>query len=251
MIYTHDTFLKLISDTDRNLEILNINGITDYTINVYFINATFIDDNLLKIGLKTGKTITIPFSSINESKMALNRMQIYIDRLRDKDPIYISPDVKKYVDYAVSNSLSGPTGPTGPSIIFYNFSHGQIDPMDSQSYYIGDLTESEPSTISTKSKMVKSMVDGYIINITIMTYIAGEIGSSEIQKFKIKNTTTNDYRLITDSYRNLSPSQLDNFTLDDRLRINTGDELEIIWENPDYEVSPISVKHNFNAYIIF
>ena len=147
--------------------------------------------------------------------------------------------------------LTGPTGPAGLSQVFYNFSHGQMDPMDSTSYYIGDLSDIEASSFSSKSRRVKSKVNGSINSVTIMTYIAGSIGSGESQTFVLNNFTSGLSSVITSTYSNISASQLDNFVLSTPLVISVDDELEIIWTNPNYETNPISIRHNFNVYVVF
>jgi hypothetical protein len=147
--------------------------------------------------------------------------------------------------------ITGPTGPSGgPSILTYQFAHSSMDPVDNMSYYIGNIPDSPAqSSSSVASKRVKSLVDGHVKNITIMTQILGDLGSQENQTFIIKNFTKNISVTIVSDYKNTLNSQLDTYNLTTPLEITKDDELEIIWQVPTFELSPGLVRHSFNAFI--
>jgi len=135
--------------------------------------------------------------------------------------------------------------------ITYKFSHSPMDPVDNMDYYIGDISDAPAqSNNSTLSKRVKSLIDGQVTQISIMTQILNELGSSESQTFKICNHTKGTSVIITSDYKNLANSQLDNYTLSTPLEVSVNDELYIIWNTNTFFVSPIGVRHNFNIYII-
>lgn len=149
--------------------------------------------------------------------------------------------------------LTGPTGPAGNAslnVITYQFSHSPMDPVDNGIYYIGNIQDSPAqSNSSIASKRVKSLVDGKIVKVSLMTQISGDLGSNESQSFLIKNFTKNTQSVISNNYKHLSNSQLDNFTLENSLNISKDDELEIIWSAPVFTTSPKLVRHNFIVYI--
>ena len=57
------------------------NGIGSYTINPYTVVNVMINNNLVKVSLKSGKVVIIPFSTINEAKLALPRIKESIDKI--------------------------------------------------------------------------------------------------------------------------------------------------------------------------
>ena len=150
----------------------------------------------------------------------------------------------------ISNSNQGST-PVSNIGITYKFSHSPMDPVDNMDYYIGDISDSPAqSNNSTSSKRVKSLVDGKVSQITIMTQILNKLGSTESQKFTLHNHTKGTSSIITSEYKHLANSQLDNFILDNPLYISANDELYIVWSITSFSVSPVSVRHNFNIYVV-
>jgi len=107
--YTYDKFLRPITESDRNIKILDDMGIVKYTIDPFFINNVAISNNLLNINLKSDRVITLNFSTINESKIALSRIQQQIDLLTNNIPYRIDKDIQNYLDDRLSN-LSGGGG---------------------------------------------------------------------------------------------------------------------------------------------
>ncbi len=134
--------------------------------------------------------------------------------------------------------------------ITYQFSHSPMDPVDNMSYYIGGVSDSPAqSNSSTLSKRVKSLIDGKVTQVSIMTQILNQLGSSESQTFTLNNHTKGTSVVITSEYKNMANSQLDNFTLENPLDVSTNDELYIVWVIDQFSVSPIAVRHNFNIYV--
>ena len=89
MSFSYDKFLRPITSSDRYIQILDNTGKVEYTINSFSILNVFVNNNLLKINLKSGRAIEIPFISQNESKLAISRIQEQIDILTQKIPINI------------------------------------------------------------------------------------------------------------------------------------------------------------------
>jgi hypothetical protein len=97
MGYSWDKFLKPLSDSDTNIQILDNKGIVNQTINPRAVLNVMINNNVIKVSLKSGKVNTIPFSTINESKMALPRIKQQIDVLNRKKPLFVNNELKNYV----------------------------------------------------------------------------------------------------------------------------------------------------------
>jgi hypothetical protein len=112
-MYSYDKFLRPITTTDRNIQIMNDSGIVKYTVNPFSVINVMISNNLLKINMKQGRVILVNFSSVNESKLAISRIQEQIDILTEKAPLFIDKQVANYVDNKVLTGLIGPTGATG------------------------------------------------------------------------------------------------------------------------------------------
>lgn len=162
--------------------------------------------------------------------------------------IYVSPSGSKWrwngKAWVSMRSADAATG------ITYKFSHSPMDPVDNMDYYIGDISDSPAqSSNSIFSKRVKSLIDGRVTQVSIMTQILGELGSSEVQTFILKNHTKGTSSEITSQYSHSSNSQLDNFTLSAPMDVSAGDEMYIIWRISYFAVSPIGVRHNFNIYV--
>lgn len=162
--------------------------------------------------------------------------------------VYVSPSGSKWrwngKAWVSMRSADAATG------ITYKFSHSPMDPVDNMDYYIGDISDSPAqSSNSIFSKRVKSLIDGRVSQVSIMTQILGELGSGEAQTFILKNHTKGTSSEITSQYSHSSNSQLDNFTLSAPMDVSAGDEMYIIWRISYFAVSPIGVRHNFNIYV--
>ena len=113
MSYSWDKFLKPLSDTDTNIQILDNNNVVTHTINPFVILNVLINNNLIKVSLKSGRVITIPFSTLNESKLALPRIKQYIDTLNKKVPLFVNNELKNYVNDVTDTFFYQSTIPTG------------------------------------------------------------------------------------------------------------------------------------------
>ena len=115
-MFSYDRFLRPITTSDNNIQVLDNTGSVVYTINPFSVGSTKVSNNVLKISFKSGKIIPITFSSINESKIALSLFQSQIDTLLEKTPTLMDIKIKNYIDYIVSlNSSSGTSGSSGSS----------------------------------------------------------------------------------------------------------------------------------------
>lgn len=104
--YTYNTFLNQYTDTDSTLQIVDTDGVIKFTINPYSILTTMISNNLLTFKIKSGRLISIPFSTMNESKIALILAEERIQLLINKTPNFIDKQVEKYVEVNVGSGLT-------------------------------------------------------------------------------------------------------------------------------------------------
>lgn len=125
MSYIYDNFLKPISQGDRNLQILDSTGIIVHTVNPFSIIETSVSNSLIKINLKSQKTITLDFYNPLQTQQALISLQTQIDTLIQNVPFVISKDLENYIDDQISDVNIINTS-TASSTINYNYNLGNI-----------------------------------------------------------------------------------------------------------------------------
>lgn len=113
MSYTYDTFLKPVTTTDRNIQILDTDGNVKYTLNPFSVLNVMASNNILRISIKSGRVILVGFSSSNEARLALPRIQEQIDTLTQKTPYNIDKSVENYIGGVGVIGATGATGPDG------------------------------------------------------------------------------------------------------------------------------------------
>ena len=136
--YSYDTFLRPITDNDRNIKILGVDLLVKYTIDPFTINNTNVSANLVRINLKSNKIITLEFSTSNGAKLALIRLREQIDILITKTPLLIDKDVKNYVTNVIDVLT---TNGTFSSLATNNFNlipiTTPLNPTSGSMYYDG------------------------------------------------------------------------------------------------------------------
>lgn len=117
MSYSHDKFLRPLTPSDKNIKILDNENNIKYSIDPFSINNTAIINNLVKISLKSDRIITLNFSTLNESQIALLLLRSQIDELIIKVPNLIDKDIENYIistiDGYIFSGVTGSIGPTG------------------------------------------------------------------------------------------------------------------------------------------
>jgi hypothetical protein len=115
MSYSYDKFLRPITTSDKSIKILDDTNDIKYTIDPFVITNTAAINNILRISLKSLKVILLSFSSKNEAKVALARLQEQIDILTTKVPILIDKDIQNYIRNQIEQVgiIVGPTGSQG------------------------------------------------------------------------------------------------------------------------------------------
>jgi len=106
MAYKLDNFLVQVSDTDNLLKIKDTTGVIKHTINAYSITSLRAINNVVKIITKS-HTIDLDFSTTNEARIALSRIQTQVDILKERSPLFIDAEVKNFVLETITQSLAG------------------------------------------------------------------------------------------------------------------------------------------------
>jgi hypothetical protein len=97
MAYKLENFLVQVSATDRLLKIKESSGIIKHTIDGFSITSLRAVNNIVKIITKSN-TIDLDFSTTNEARIALSRIQAQIDLLKEKTPLIIDKKISNYVN---------------------------------------------------------------------------------------------------------------------------------------------------------
>ena len=113
MIFSYDKFLRPLTSSDNEIHIYDNDGNIIYVINPFQISSSISSNNVLKINIRKGKVISISFSSANESKLALSILQIQVDELKTKMPIFIDKQIENYISGTSGSGTSGTSGTSG------------------------------------------------------------------------------------------------------------------------------------------
>lgn len=96
MSYKLSNFLVPISNNDMLLKINGGDGIIKHIINVYSIISLRAVNNLVKIITKS-KEIDLDFSTTNEARIALSKIQSQLDTLKEKPPLFVDKEMINYL----------------------------------------------------------------------------------------------------------------------------------------------------------
>jgi len=110
MNFSFDKFLKPLTSSDKNIKIYDNNNVVKYITNPFNVKTLNISNNLITINLESGRNITLDFATQNEAKQAVQKLQLYVDTLKNSlVPYYI----QHAVELEAPNFTKGPTGSTG------------------------------------------------------------------------------------------------------------------------------------------
>ena len=110
MNFSFDRFLKPLTSSDKNIKIYDTNNVVKYIINPFNVKTLNISNNLITIKLESDRNIVLDFSTQNETKQAIQKLQIYLDTLKNSIvPYYI----QHAVELEAPNFTKGPTGSIG------------------------------------------------------------------------------------------------------------------------------------------
>lgn len=173
--YSYDKFLRPLTDTDRNIKILDNNGIVNFTIDPFSIININTTNNLIKINVKSSKIIVLDFSSTNEAKVALERLREQIDILTEKVPLLIDKDIQIFITDLINTNpgptgYSGSSGTSGTSGIGFNGTSGSSG-TSGTSGIDGTSGTSSSGFYGTSSTELKMPIYGNIVEIQTQSYL--------------------------------------------------------------------------------
>ena len=140
---------------------------------------------------------------------------------------------------------TGPTGATGTGIgnVVYRFGGGPVSPTNTNTYYIGGITDLAMGSTNTISSQIQTQITGQVTEVSILRYPSGAIGTSESSTFNIVNVTQATSSVISNAVSTNSGNGLwNNYTLASPLSVSSGDLLQITWNTPVWVTPPTSVR---------
>ena len=149
MAYNLDNFVGLVSTSDRVLKIYDSNNIIKYTINAFSINTLKVRNNIVVLSTRS-KNIELDFSTSNEARLALSKLQNQLDILKEKTPLFVDKEIANFINTTI-NSVST------DYIISLSDSNKMIDVASSSTVTIGvPVHSSVPFEIGTQILLVRS-----------------------------------------------------------------------------------------------
>lgn len=143
MAYNKDTFLKPISNDDKNLLIYDDSGKLVHTINPFSITNIQVRANIITINVKSQRTVILDFLNPTIAKDVIPILQQRIFTLTEKVPNFIDKQIENWLIGQGLSFSSGPQGPIGPTG--------------------GYIIESNPSFYGTVSIFGTMSMDGNIV----------------------------------------------------------------------------------------
>ena len=190
MSYSYDKFLRPITTSDKSIKILDDTNDIKFTIDPFVIINLSVSNNILRISLKSLKVILINFSSKNEAKIALTRLQEHIDILTNNVPILIDKDIKNYIIDQIKqvSAITGPTGPQGLT--------GEIGPTGSQGP-TGEIgaTGSADRYSATSSTTFEVPVIGDVVDLVTQVNLAYTTAQNVVIYSDLPNLYNSDYEV--------------------------------------------------------
>jgi hypothetical protein len=197
MSYSYDKFLRPITESDKSIKILDDTNDIKYTIDPFVITNVAAINNILRISLRSLKVILLNFSTKNEAKIALTRLQQQIDTLTTKVPILIDKDIQNYIQYQIEQIgiIVGPTGPQGatgsqgPQGVT-----GSIGPQGvTGSIGPQGATGSADRYAATSSTTFETPVVGEVIDLVTQTDLAYSTAQNVVIYSDLPNLYNSDY----------------------------------------------------------
>ena len=114
MSYSLQRFLKPLKGSEKTIKIYDDRNFPVHTINPFSVLRIFVSNNNLSIALAGNRMIVLDFVNSEECKVALAKLQTYIDRLKQNTPVVIDKEKANYIEQAILsapglNSFNGST----------------------------------------------------------------------------------------------------------------------------------------------
>jgi len=197
MAYKLENFLVQVSGTDRLLKIKESSGIIKHTIDGFSITSLRAINNIVKIITKSS-TIDLDFSTTNEARIALSRIQAQIDLLKEKTPIFIDKKISNYITGSASQGSQGSTGPQGFQGLADRYSATSSTPLQvPDAGYVANLvTQTSLAYTPGQSVLVyNTLTENYMDD----EYVEGDSSIAFIGMIDDYIPSTGDLQLVVDS----------------------------------------------------
>ena len=114
MSYSLQRFLKPLKGSEKTIKIYDDRNFPVHTINPFSVLRIFVSNNNLSIALAGNRMIVLDFVNSEECKVALAKLQTYIDRLKQNTPVIIDKQQENFIEQAILsapglNSFNGST----------------------------------------------------------------------------------------------------------------------------------------------
>jgi hypothetical protein len=157
---------------------------------------------------------------------------------------FVTPTLN-YSIRSINSLIVGPTGPTGPAgtAAIYRFGGGSVSPTNSNTYYIGGITDLAIGSSNTTYRQIQSLHTGNVTEVSILRYPSGTVGTGESSTFSMVNVTQSTSTVISNAVTTNNGNGLwNNYTLASPLAVTSGDLLQITWLTPVWVTPPTSVR---------
>jgi hypothetical protein len=115
-------------------------------------------------------------------------------------------------------------------------------PADNTTYYFGNFTVSQPSTVQDETRQIRATVSGWAKEIYLMVAVAGTVATSEDSTLVLRNVTTSTQTTVTTTLEHNVAGQQLTFTLATPLQITKGNILEFRWTTPAWSTNPSAIR---------
>ena len=97
MSFSYDRFIRTLTSTDRNIQIYGDDAKIKYTIMPYSVVSLIVSDKIIKVNLKSGRVVSIDFTTTEIAKSSMAKLRLQLDELRKKTPLFVDKEIENYV----------------------------------------------------------------------------------------------------------------------------------------------------------
>jgi hypothetical protein len=127
-MYSLDTFLKPLNNTDTTVQIRTNDLVVKHTISPYTVKTVLVSNNLVRVSLNSQRDIILDFSTKNEAIRAGTLLESALETLRERPPLFIDKIVKEYInDFTLTNDSGFITSSALSGYVPYTGATGTVD----------------------------------------------------------------------------------------------------------------------------
>jgi hypothetical protein len=120
MSYSLNRFLRPLKATDKTIRIFDDRNFPIHTINPFSVLRIFVSNSNLSVALSGNRVIVLDFINHEECKSGLEKLQSYVDQLRQTAPVVVDKEQEKYIESVIQGSpgVRSINGSTASSQVF-------------------------------------------------------------------------------------------------------------------------------------